>query len=135
MANEIDVLTRFMTEHYPGVKTHLEWFRAEHPEQWSRPDQGVWRQVDKTVPRALVWEWMAFKAELSRRTFLDPKQREIDLEVVRQKARVELTANTHGKSATRLARRHCNGQRLSCPALGRHSIKPSSKNCASMCAS
>ena len=97
MANEIDVLTRFMTEHYPGVKAHLEWFRAEHPEQWSRPDQGVWRQVDKTVPRALGWEWMAFKAELSRRTFLDPKQREIDLEKVRQKARAELAANTHGE--------------------------------------
>src|SRR5262245_47589041 len=95
VANEIDVLTRFMTEHYPGVKAYLEWFRAEHPEQWSRPDQRVWRQVDKTVPRALVWEWMAFKAELSRQTFLDPKQREIDLETVRQKARAELAAKTH----------------------------------------
>src|SRR5262249_61653175 len=86
VANEIDVLTRFMTEHYPGVKAHLERFRAEHPEQWSRPDQGVWRQVDKTVPRALGWEWMAFKAELSRRAFLDPQQRRIHLETMPQKA-------------------------------------------------
>ena len=97
MANEINVLTRFLTEHYPGVKAHLEWFRAEHPEQWSRPDQNVWRQVDETVPQALGWEWMAFKAELSRRTFLDPKQREIDLGTVRQKASAELAANTHGE--------------------------------------
>src|SRR5262249_19104683 len=73
------------------------WFRSEHPEQWSRPDQGVWWQVDKTVPRALGWEWMAFKAELLRRTFLDPTQREIDLGTVRQKARAGLVANTHGE--------------------------------------